>query len=466
MRHSWSHVPDDPTTILAPDTPAAESLRRGRLLRKETPRRVHSAWAPVRGRDPVATVIASNRNRLPQLVPIRMGRMSASPFAFLRGSAAVMAGDLAKAPVMGATVQLCGDAHLANFGVYASPERRLVFDLNDFDETYVGPWEWDVKRLAASVVVASRENGYREATCRDLAQSVGRAYRSWIRRYASQRALEVWYAHIPIEAIIQRVEEARRQLPVQTWAERAQRRDHLAALGRLSTRAADGSWLIRDRPPLLVRVADDYPGRATLPDVYRSYLQSLTPERRVLVEKHRLVDVALKVVGVGSVGTRCYIALMRGPAGGPLVLQIKEARQSVLSPYVTGHHYSHQGERVVTGQRIMQAFGDIFLGWTRSPVSNVHYYVRQLHDMKYGVDIAGLRPVGMEIYAEVCAWALARAHARSGNPAEIAGYLGPGEVFDDALATFATAYADQTERDHAAFTAAIRSGKIAVETGV
>ena len=367
----------------------------------------------------------------------------------------------------GLEVQLCGDAHLANFGVFASPERRLVFDVNDFDETYRGPWEWDVKRLAASVVVASRENGYPRGDGRDMARVVV-AVRRWMRRYAGMRALQVWYAAIPIEAIIERVEEARgpaiarvdRDLAGGGAAQGPSRGPRQAV-----DRGPDGSWLIRDRPPLL-RAGRRRPG-ARWPAVisYRVYFPR-SAGSPVPCREAPAVDVALKVVGVGSVGTRCYIALFAGPAGGPLILQVKEAGESVLAPYVRGRRYRHQGERVVTGQRIMQAVSDSFLGWTKSPVTGHEYYVRQLHDMKYGVDIAGLRPPGMRLYAEVCAWALARAHARSGNPAEIAGYLGRGAVFDKALASFAIAYADQTERDHAALIAAIRSGRLAAETGI
>lgn len=457
-----------PTATLPPDSPAVAALKRGRGLRRATPRRSHAAWEPRSDRDPIATVLSSNEGRLAELVPIRMGRMVASPFAFLRGSAAVMAADLAPTPTMGSSVQLCGDAHLANFGVFASPERRLVFDVNDFDETHVGPWEWDVKRLAASFVVASRENGYPESTCLEMARTVSRFYRRWMRRYAGMRALLVWYAAIPFETILERVEATRvgKRAAMDVSIEAARRRDHISALGKLSITTPDGGWLLRDRRPLLQRLADDDPTRALLPNLYASYLRSLTADRRVLVEKHHFLDVALKVVGVGSVGTRCYIALFAGPAGGPLILQVKEARASVLAPYVKGRPHRHQGERVVTGQRIMQAVSDIFLGWTMSPISGNEYYVRQLHDMKYSIDINGLRPPGMELYAEVCAWALARAHARSGNPATISGYLGSGEVFDDALAVFAGAYADQTERDHGALVAAVRSGKVAAETGI
>ena len=461
----------NPTGTLPPDSPAAHSLLRGRQLRAQTPRRAHGVWvAPADRVDPVDTTIASNAGRLEDLVPIRIGRMIESPFAFYRGSAAIMAGDLATTPTMGSIVQLCGDAHLANFGVFASPERRLVFDLNDFDETHPGPWEWDVKRLAASFVVASRANGYTESTARDMAVVVGREYRTWTRRYAGMRALDVWYAAIPIQEILARVERERRRTAIATTLaeglETARRKDHMAALGKLSETGPDGGWLIRNRPPLLQRIAEDDPLRGAVPDVYRDYVKSLAPDRRVIVEKHRLVDVALKVVGVGSVGTRCYIALFRGPAGGPLFLQVKEARPSVLAPYIRGRRIRHQGERVVNGQRIMQAVSDIFLGWTRSPIADIEFYVRQLHDMKYGIDIAGLRPPGMQLYAQVCAWALARAHARSGNVAEIAGYLGPGDVFDQAMGRFGVAYADQAEKDHAALVAAVRAGRLPAETGV
>ena len=462
----------DPLAALPPDVPAVAALERGRLLRKSVPRRAHAGWTPPPERDPVATVVASNEGRLPDLVPIRMGRMAASPFAFLRGSAAVMAADLALTPTMGENVQLCGDAHLANFGIFASPERRLVFDVNDFDETHIGPWEWDVKRLAASFVVASRANGFAEATCREMAHFVGRTYRTTIRRFAGMRALEVWYASIDVEHLIataaaNRAIGRRYRGAIQIPLDEARRRDHISALGKLSVLdPATGGWLIRDRPPLLQRLPDDDPGRTVLPALRKGYLRSLSPDRRVLVAKHRLLDVALKVVGVGSVGTRCYVALFAGPAGGPLVLQVKEARASVLEPYVKHVRHAHQGERVVTGQRIMQAVSDSFLGWTKSPITDTEYYVRQLHDMKYSIDPAALRPPGMELYAQVCAWALARAHARSANPATIAGYLGVGEVFDEALAAFAADYADQTERDHAALVAAIGSGSVAAETGV
>ena len=457
----------EPTWAVPPDSPAAFALEWGRSRRQAVPRRSHAGWTPSPDRaDPVAILSASNENRLQELVPIRIGRMLASPFNFFRGAASIMAADLATTPQMGSRVQLCGDAHLSNFGVFASPERRLVFDLNDFDETYPGPWEWDVKRLAASFVVASRENGYPEATARDMARLVAWEYRRWIRRYAGMRALMVWYAAIPIESILARVEQARDRADIAIDIEEARSRDHMRSLGKLSIQAPGGGWLIRDRPPLLQRLPDDDPGRAVVPILYAAYLRSLAPDRRVLVEKHRLLDVALKVVGVGSVGTRCYIALFAGPAGGPLVLQVKEAGESVLAPHIRGRRPRHQGERVVNGQRVMQAVSDSFLGWTKSPVSGTEYYVRQLHDMKYSIETGGLRPTGMRLYAEVCAWALARAHARSGNPAEIAGYLGQSDVFDQAIAAFSVSYADQNEQDHAALVSAVRGGRLAAERGV
>jgi uncharacterized protein (DUF2252 family) len=349
--------------------------------------------------------------------------------------------------------------------VYASPERRLVFDLNDFDETHPGPWEWDLKRLVASFVVAARDHGFDEAAARETARRAASSYRTSIRSFAGRKALEVWYEHIPVEAILKRVEAGRARRELRISLADAQRRDNMAALGKISRKSGE-TWLIRDKPPLMMRLADDDPSRQAIPALYRSYLRSLAPDRRVLVEKYHFIDTALKVVGVGSVGTRCYVALYAGPAGGPLVLQMKEARRSVLAPYVRRQVRGHQGKRVVDGQRLTQAFSDIFLGWTRSPVTGSDYYVRQLYDMKYGFDLEGVSSPGMGLYAEVCGWALARAHARSGNPAVIAGYVGAGEALDDALVDFAAAYADQTERDHEAFAQEIRAGRIAATTGV
>ncbi len=458
-------MPNDPEEALPPDSPAALALERGRDRRKRVPRSAHAGWELRPPQAAVDSVVAANEDRIEELVPVRMGRMAASPFAFLRGSAAAMAMDLSRTPAMGESVQACGDAHLANFGIYASPERRLVFDLNDFDETHPGPWEWDLKRLAASFVVASRENALDEPTSREMARRAVAAYRTWIRRYATSKALDVWYAHIPVEELLARIERPRFKTRLRVSLDDARRRDNMAALGKLSRRDGD-SWLIEDKPPLLVRLADDDPLRAGIPALFRGYVRSLVPDRRVLVERYRIVDAALKVVGVGSVGTRCYVGLFAGPAGGPLVLQVKEARTSVLAPYMRRKVRGHQGKRVVEGQRITQAFSDIFLGWTHSPTTGKDYYVRQLYDMKYGIDLDGVQAPGMGLYADICGWALARAHARSGNPATIAGYVGGAGAFDDAVTAFAAAYADQTERDHAAFVAEIKAGRIAAELGV
>jgi uncharacterized protein (DUF2252 family) len=454
----------DPLAALAPDVPAIAALERGRLLRKEVPRRDHAGWSAPHDRDPVATILASNADRLPDLVPIRMGRMSASPFAFLRGSAAVMAADLARTPVMGEQVQLCGDGHLANFGIFASPERRLVFDLNDFDETHVGPWEWDVKRLAASFVVASRENGFGEDTCRSMARVVGRAYREAIRRFAGMRALEVWYASLDVEKLIAQAAAApmrsRYRGAIQVSLDEARRRDHIAALGKLSVPDPSGTgWLIRDRPPLLQRLPDDDPGRAVVPALYRSYLRSLLPDRRVLVEKHRLLDVALKVVGVGSVGRWCWIALMMSDSNEPMFLQFKEAVASVLEPYSGASLFKHHGQRVVNGQRLMQPSSDLFLGWVSGP-NGRHFYARQLRDAKIKPMVETMNATLLLTYAKACGWVLARAHAKASDVCAIAGYLGTSPQFDEAMGAFGLAYADQAEKDFAALKTAVRKGRV------
>ena len=457
----------DLTRTLPPDSPAALALERGRSLRTAVPRRSHGGWTPAADRpDPVATLMASNEGRLPHLVPIRIGRMLASPFAFLRGSAAVMAADLATTPVTGSMVQLCGDAHLANFGVFASPERRLVFDLNDFDETHRGPWEWDVKRLAASFVVASRENGYPEATCRDMARTVAWELPRWIRTYAGMRALQVWYAAIPIESIIERVERARDRAYLDIAIDEARRRDHLGPSGSSRSRrpVAAGSSAIGRRScsdsPTTTRVGP--PCRPCTPPTFG-------PWRRTVASSWRSTDCWTSPSRSSASAASARAATSPCSPARPAARWSCRSRRpaSPCWPRTSAaRRHGHQGERVVTGQRIMQAVSDSFLGWTKSPVTGTEYYVRQLHDMKYGIDIGGLRPAGMRLYAEVCAWALARAHARSGNPAEIAGYLGAGDVFDEAIAAFAVAYADQTERDHAALAAAVRAGRLAVETGV
>jgi uncharacterized protein (DUF2252 family) len=411
---------------------------------------------------------------VPELVPIRYGRMSASPFAYYRGAAYVMASDLAGTPQTGIRVQLCGDAHLANFGGFASPERQLLFDLVDFDETLPGPWEWDVKRLAASVAVAGRENGFGHKRRSSMILGLVGAYRTAMREFADMTSLNVWYARASVSDIQQVVRS-------QAKASQAKRVDKTVAKGRRkdSTRAyeklvvgGDGEPRIRADPPLIVPIADlvddreaqrlELAARMLLDD----YLASLPGDRRRLLERYRYADLARKVVGIGSVGTRCWVILLLGNSqADALFLQAKEAPRSVLERFAGRSGFPNEGRRVVEGQRLMQTASDIFLGWQRQPpgVEDLKlrdYYVRQLWDSKISLDIAALRPSAMTFYARLCAWTLARAHARSGDPIAIAGYLGSSDRFDRAIAAFAEAYADQNERDHAALLEAISTGRI------
>jgi uncharacterized protein (DUF2252 family) len=389
--------------------------------------------------------------------------MAASPFAFLRGAPGIMARDLATCRTTGIRVQICGDAHLGNFGGFATPERNLVFDLNDFDETIAGPWEWDLLRLAASLTVCGRTNSISEAYCAAAIHAAARAYREQMRQYAEMRYLDIWYDRIDAEQAIAYVKlVADHPLAMERALDRGPRRTQLATLPKLAERA-DDTWLIADDPPLVIHEARGIVQR--LHELVDGYKQSLPEERRVIVERYRLVDLARKVVGVGSVGTRCYVALLLGSHGeDPLFLQIKEARASVLEPYVARYPNREHGKRVVDGQRIMQAASDLFLGWAR--VGRRHYYVRQLRDMKTSVDLDDLHTGELAGYAALCGRTLARAHACSGDPARISGYLGKRDAFDKALATFARTYADQTERDHATFRKAIKSGRIPAERGV
>ncbi len=446
-----------------PVPPPDERRQAGKERRRATPRSSHAGWAPPSDRpDPVEVLVESNRTRVPELVPIRYGRMLASPFAFLRGSATLMALDLAHTPTAGIEVQLCGDAHLANFGVFATPERRLVFDLNDFDETLPGPFEWDVKRLAASVVVAGRSIGCSRRQARAAALSAATAYRSWMARYAGRTHLEIWYASIDAERLIDLANPSdRRTARRRLTAARA--KDHMRALAKL-TEVVDGRRRIVEDPPLVVRRDDPAIVRA-LPAIIDGYRATLRDDHLALFDSYRLVDVARKVVGVGSVGTRCWIALFQGPNGGPLFLQVKEAVRP--APAVAGlpEPLAHHGQRVVVGQRMLQAASDILLGWTTHPDLGFHYYVRQLWDAKGSADIESMSPAGLALYAGACGWALARAHARTGDAKQLTGYLGQASTFDDAVADFAEAYADQTERDHAALRRAADAGLIPVEEG-
>jgi uncharacterized protein (DUF2252 family) len=452
---SFSHRP--------PETRRAE----GRAARKLLPRSAHADWTVSAGRpDPVALLQAQDADRQPDLVPIRWGRMSVSPFTFYRGSAALMAADLAPLPHTGLQVQLCGDAHLSNFGLYASPERALLFGVNDFDETLPGPFDWDLKRLATSFVLAARNNSFDAEESRAAAVAAARSYREHMAAYAEMRELDVWYSHVVAEDLLDMVRRRSRSAvkATQKIAAKARSRDSLQAAGKL-TQSIDGQTRFIEQPPLIVHLEELAEAEATH-ELFHQYTRTLADDRRELARRFDVIDVARKVVGVGSVGTRCHVVLLKGrDEDDPLVLQFKEAGASVLEPYLGKSRYAHAGHRVVAGQRLMQAASDIFLGWMTGPAGR-HFYWRQLHDMKGSLEIETLSPAGLELYAEACGWTLARAHARSGRRLAIAAYLGVGDRFDQALADFANAYADQAERDHAAVLKAIKKGRIAAEMGV
>ena len=451
----------------------------GRTARANTPRESHAAWAPPSERsDPIALLEEQARTRVADLVPIRYGRMLASPFAFYRGAAVIMAADLSATPQSGIHAQLCGDAHLANFGGFASPERELVFSINDFDETLPGPWEWDVKRLAASFEIAGRERGFTTKERRLCVLAVVAEYRRAMREFAAIGNLAIWYATLDLTGVLQRwggetraQELARLDLRVAA----AHTKDNARALERL-TRRVDGHLQIVSSPPLVVRLQDLLPAEEhrRIEDLVRgfirAYRQSLLIDRRRLVEEYRYVDIARKVVGVGSVGTRTWIILLVGrDETDPLFLQVKEAQASVLEPYAGRSKYAKHGERVVNGQRLIQASPDILLGWDHTQLGDdlpQDYYVRQLWDWKVSAVIETMTPRMMAFYAKMCAWSLARAHARSGDQIAIAAYLGKNDVFDRAIVEFSVAYANQNERDYAALVAAAKSGRIKAQTGV
>jgi uncharacterized protein (DUF2252 family) len=453
----------------------SERAAAGKAARSRAPRSSHGEWEPSAGReDPVAILEAQAESRVQELLPIRYWRMSASPFTFYRGAAAVMAADLAGTPTSGLRVQACGDAHLSNFGVFAAPDRRLVFDLNDFDESLPGPWEWDLKRLAASFEIAGRENGYGRKQRDGVLATLGRQYRAAVRGFAGMRNLEVWYARLDEDAIREQLRTAGQKLSrkAEKGAAKARAKDSLRALGKL-TEQVDGELRIVSRPPLVVPIEELLPEdekvdlEGLLEDVLERYAATLKGDRRRLLETYTLRHVAHKVVGVGSVGTRAWILLLTGrDDDDPLFLQAKEAQASVLEPYAGASEFENHGQRVVEGQWLMQAASDSFLGWC--PVVGIDdrrrdFYVRQLWDGKGSTEVEGMPAAGMEIYARLCAWTLARAHARSGDAVAIGAYLGSGESFDLALAEFSRLYADQNERDHAAMKEAIDSGRLPVE---
>jgi uncharacterized protein (DUF2252 family) len=445
----------------------------GKALRSGAPLESHAAFARTpASRDPLTLLEEQAVDRVPELVPLRYGRMLQSPFAFYRGAARVMAADLADAPRSGLTVQMCGDAHVSNFGLYGSPERRLVFDANDFDETLPGPFEHDVKRLVASLVVAAREKGIGRKQRRALAVAAGARYRGAMAEFAADRDIDVWYSRIDADELQQRLVAqldagARKRLA--RALEKARSRDSLQAFGKL-TEVVDGRLRIRAEPPLLVPLRDILPEteerdlEAAFRGLIRQYRGSLQSDRRSLLERYSFVDMALKVVGVGSVGTRCWVVLLTGrDADDPLLLQIKEAARSVHAEFVGRSKYANQGQRVVVGQRLMQQASDMFLGWQRTTGidgAERDFYVRQLRDWKGSLEIAELRPEGLATLGEVCAWCLARAHARSGDRIAIAGYLGSSPAFEEALAEFGEAYADATEGDHRQLAEAAASGRV------
>ncbi|MCI4349097.1 MAG: DUF2252 domain-containing protein [Thermoplasmata archaeon] len=410
----------------------------------------------------MAILETSDTLRLPRLLPIRYGRMSSSPFAFFRGSAAVMAQDLVATPVSGSLVQLCGDAHLSNFGVYGTPERAQVFDINDFDETLPGPWEWDVKRLATSLVLAGRENGLPSAEHRRAVRRAVRAYREAMLTYGRMPYLDIWYTHLDAASVARMVErEGRRS--ISGAFRKARRRTNLQAFPGM-TRRSRGEYRIRDAPPLILHYRNPSEAEEST-RFFERYLSTLPRERRTLLDRYRVADVARRVVGVGSVGTRCSVMLLLGDADvpDPLFLQVKEALPSVLESHLGASDYPNHAERVVVGQRLIQEASDIFLGW--SSFRSRDYYVRQLRDMKFSPEVSGLGRRGLAGRGEICGASLARAHARTGDPAEIAGYLGEETVFDRAIARFAEAYADQVETDYQALRKAIRRGRLPIEAG-
>ena len=447
----------------APYRSQAERRAEGKRLRDAVPRAEHSGWNPPKKRpDPVEVVLAQNEGRVLDLVPIRHGRMSQSPFAFYRGTAAIMAADLAHTPSSGLRVQACGDAHLSNFGAFATPERAVIFDLNDLDETLPAPWEWDVKRLTASVVLAGRHIQLTQKATARAARAAVRSYREHMAEYAFMTALDIWYDRIDVKRLIDAVPDEDERARIEKKIDKARGRtvaehdfpklaEHVGATPR-----------IKDNPPLIYHSEEIYKkdvGTAELKAAWALYHDSLPEHIRVLFDRFHLCDMAVKVVGVGSVGTACLIALFMAADDDPLFLQIKQAKASVLEPYAGKSLHDSHGERVVVGQRLMQAASDSFLGWTVSQRGR-HLYVRQLRDMKISAEIDAMDDDTLRQYAEACGWALARAHARSGDAAMIAGYMGSTRTFDEAICDFAGDYADQAERDHKAFVKAIRDGRV------
>jgi uncharacterized protein (DUF2252 family) len=468
------------TALEVPHLTVAERAARGKAARAEVPRSSHAVFEPAAHRpDPIELLERQAQTRVPELVPIRYGRMLVSPFTFYRGAALIMASDLAATPRSGLTVQCCGDAHLSNFGVFASPERRLMFDVNDFDETLPGPWEWDVKRLAASMLIAARFNGFPVKDQEQVVLDTVEEYRIAMTSFAAMKNLDVWYAHLDIENTLKELGsqlKPRQYKRTEKALTKARTKDSMSAFSKL-THIVDGEARIVADPPLIVPIDDLVKGSERdemfdgLHELVRSYRATLEHDRRVLLEEFRLTDFARKVVGVGSVGTRAWIALMMGRDGqDPLFLQMKEAEASVLEEFLGPSEFENHGERVVTGQRLMQASSDIFLGWlhVKSGIDGQErdFYGRQLKDWKGSAEIEQMVPSGLSAYGRLCGWTLARAHARTGDRIAIAAYLGRGPSFDRAIVEFSAAYAEQNERDYKALTKAVKRGEITAHAGL
>jgi len=465
-----------------PKSTRAEHRAQGKALRKRVPRRTQGEWSPSPNRpDPIALLQSQDDGRVQQLVPIKYGRMLASPFAFLRGAATVMASDLTTTPTTGLHVQLCGDAHLSNFGAFASPERRLVFDINDFDETLPGPWEWDLKRLATSAVVAGLENGFKKEVCRGLAQTVTKSYRWAMKQFSRMHTLDVWYFNLPWEDVEQ-VFATRSSKQGKKAASKIESKARIHTRDRTVeqlTEIHSGRRRIVNDSPLVVRLDDTAKWKAIDPkaqlkmspklivDAWSKYLDTLSPERRHFLERFHVMDLAHRIGGIGSVGTRCLVVLLEGEiAEDWLILQLKEAGPSCLEGALGKSEFANQAQRVVMGQRFMTAVNDMFLGWHSSPLSGRDFYWRQLKDMKGAVNVTAMDEKGFETYLSLCSFCLARAHARTGHESVISGYIGRNDSLDEAIADFAITYAEQTERDHEALTKAVKSGLVAAETGV
>jgi uncharacterized protein (DUF2252 family) len=439
-------------------------LELGRALREKTPRQVQKDYLPsFNHRDAIAILEESNQGRMLELIPIRYGRMLVDPFAFLRGSAALMAYDLMSSPASGIRVQACGDCHLANFGLFATPERNLVFDLNDFDETLPAPWEWDIKRLAASFVVAGRVRGFSKGTNETAVLALAYSYRKHLREYVSMRVLDVWYSRLDDQTLI----AAAPNVEAQKYRKRITAKARASVAEYLFPKITDiknGHRHIVDHPPLVFHLPEQSDMEERIHKTLAAYQDSLPANLRKLFDHYHFEDFAFKVVGVGSVGTRCFVLLFLADSDDPLLLQAKEARSSVLEPYAGKSQYDHHGQRIVVGQRLMQSASDMFLGWMNGG-DGMQYYMRQLRDMKFSVALDAIEPKQLARYATICGWVLARAHAKGGDAPLISGYVGKSDVFDKALVKFAQAYADQTEQDHATLVKAVKSGRLQAITG-